>query len=138
MIYYTFHTIKQLNFEQLSLNSDSSPSLPTVAVGFETQCENAKTLEAFSICGNNFLLEFWLSPPKKVLALAKAFYSSFLRRSPKKNKNSHWSERSANNLVFYWIRAVNKGVAPQTAAAYGFWREIKTLVFGVRKKRWTS
>ena len=40
---------------------------------------------------------------------------------------------SANNLVFYWICAVNKSVAPQTAAAYGFRWEIKTPVFGARK-----
>ena len=51
----------------------------------------------------------------------------------KKKKNGHWSERSANNLVFYWICAVNKGVAPQTAAVYGFRQEIKMPVFGARK-----
>ena len=48
-------------------------------------------------------------------------------------KKGHRSERSANILVFYWICAVNNGVVPQTAAAYGFRQEIKTLVFCTRK-----
>ena len=50
------------------------------------------------------LLKFWVSPRKK----------------KKEKKIGHWSERSANVLVFYWLPAVNKGVVLQTAAAYGF------------------
>ena len=106
--------------------------MPEIVRTFRTQCENAAALEAFSTCGNNFLLKFWLSPKKKVLALAKAFYSLLLCHSPKK-ENGHRSERSTNNLVFYWIHAVHKEMVPQTTAAYGFRREIKTLVFGTRK-----
>ena len=51
----------------------------------------------------------------------------------RKKKKGRRSERSATILVFYWLCAVNNAVAPQTSAAYSFWREIKTSVFGGEK-----
>ena len=53
-------------------------------------------------------------------------------------KKGHRSERSANILVFYWLRAVNKGMAPRIATAYSFQREIKKAGFWLEKKRGTS
>ena len=80
------------------------------------------------------ILAFSKKKKKKVFMLAKTFCSPFLCCSPKKKqKKGHRSKRSANILVFYWLRAVNKGVAPRTAAAYGFRREIKMPAFGGRK-----
>ena len=84
------------------------------------------------ICGNNLLLEFWLSPKKKKgLCSDKGILFSLF------TSKSHRSKRSANILVIYWLCAVNKRMAPRTAAAYNFWREIKMSFFWGRIKRRT-
>ena len=71
--------------------------MPEMVQTFLTQCENAGALEAFS-----------------------AQILGFSKKKKERKKIGHWSERSANMLVFYWLPAVNKGLVLQTAAAYGF------------------
>ena len=73
-----------------------------------------------------------LKEKKKGLCTGKGILLSLFMKFFKKKKG-HWSKRSAYILVFYWLHAVNKGLAPQTAAAHGFQREIKTPVFSGRK-----
>ena len=70
---------------------------------------------------------------QKDLCADKGILFSLFMFSKKKKKKGHQSERSTNILVFYWLCAVNKGVALQTEAAYGFRQEIKIPVFGKRK-----
>ena len=83
--------------------------------------------EATVFCSN-----FGFLQKKIFFGLAKAFYSPFLCRSPKekKKKKGCRSERSANILVFYWLRTVNKGAVNRSCLWFSarnkhadFWQE---------------